>query len=370
MNKQIPVYKPYFSGKEKEYVNDCLDSTWISSKGKYINMFEQSFAQYINVRYGVAVTNGTVAVHLALLALGVGVGDEVIVPSLTYIATVNPVHYVGATPVFVDSLETTWQMDPNDIRAKITEKTRAIIVTHLYGHPCDMGEIVQIAHEKGVFLIEDCAEAIGTEFAGQKVGCFGDIGCFSFFGNKTITTGEGGMLVTNDKTIAMRAQSLRGQGLAMYREYWHDIVGYNFRMTNICAAIGMAQLENIDAVIKKKRDIANWYKGALVDLPCNLFVGEDGRNGIVNTYWMCTLVLKESSIREELRHFLKEHGIETRPSFYPVHTMPMYSLKYQRFTVAEKLGWSGINLPSYPDLCKEDVEYIVDVIREFYRDLM
>lgn len=364
--KRIPVYEPYFNGKEKEYVNDCLDSTWISSKGKYINMFEQAFSQYIGVQYSVAVTNGTVAVHLALLALGIGVGDEVIVPSLTYIATVNPVHYVGATPVFVDSIETTWQMDPDDIREKITDRTKAIIVTHLYGHPCDMDEIVKIAHEKGIFLIEDCAEAIGTQFAGKKVGGFGDIGCFSFFGNKTITTGEGGMLVTNDRTIAMRANSLKGQGLAMYREYWHDIVGYNFRMTNICAAIGLAQLENIEEVIEKKRIIAHWYAENLKGLPCKLLVGLDGQDGIVNTYWMCTLILEDSGLREKLRERLKENGIETRPSFYPVHTMPMYSSKYQRLVVAEKLGWSGINLPSYPGLTQHDVVYICNVIKEFY----
>lgn len=364
--KTIPVYEPYFGGKEKEYVDECLESKWISSKGKYVKIFEQKFSQYVGAKYGVSVTSGTVAIHLALLALGIGEGDEVIVPSLTYIATANPVHYVGAIPVFADSVEKTWQIDPKDIEKKITSKTRAIIVTHLYGHPCDMREIVRIADERKLFLIEDCAEAIGTKYGNQYVGTFGDIGCFSFFGNKTITTGEGGMLVTNDKTIALRAVSLRGQGLAMYREYWHDIIGYNFRMTNICAAIGVAQLEVIDEIIEKKRAICKWYIDCLKGLPCEVLVGLDGENGIVNSYWMCTLILNEPNLRDDLRDYLKENGIETRPSFYPVHTMPMYSKKYQRLMVAEKLGWSGINLPSYPALQESDVRDICKIINTFY----
>lgn len=367
--KKIPVYEPFFSGREKEYVEDCLESKWISSKGKYVRMFEEKFSDYIGTTYGVSVTNGTVALHLALLTLGIGEGDEVIVPSLTYIATVNPVHYVGAVPVFVDSIEKTWQIDPEEIRKKITNKTKAIIVTHLYGHPCDMEEIVDIAHVNGLFLIEDCAEAIGTNFANKKVGGFGDIGCFSFFGNKTITTGEGGMLVTDDKTIALRAASLRGQGLAMYREYWHDIIGYNFRMTNICAALGVAQLEIVEEIIEKKRTIAKWYQQFLKGLPCQLLIGLDGQDGIKNTFWMCTIILKNSDLREPLRNYLKENGIETRPSFYPVHTMPMYSKKYQRIPIAEKLGWSGINVPSYPGLLEDDVKYICDIIEKFYNCL-
>lgn len=364
-NREYPVYKPFFNGKEKRYVDDCIESTWISSKGKYVDLFEDNFANYIGAQYGIAVTNGTVALHLALLALGIGEGDEVIVPSLTYVATVNPIRYVGAVPVFADSIEETWQIDPKDIKKKITEKTKAVIIVHLYGHPCDMESILEIIKDKNIFLIEDCAEAIGTTYAGKKVGSFGDIGCFSFFGNKTITTGEGGMIVTNDKTIASRAKALKGQGLAMYREYWHDVIGYNFRMTNICAAIGVAQLESIDEVIEKKRNIAQWYVDDLKGLACHLLVGMDGINGITNTYWMCTLILENSEIRESLRLYLKERGIETRPSFYPVHTMPMYSQKYQKLSVAEKLGWSGINLPSYPELTKEDVQYIVTQIRDF-----
>lgn len=367
---KIPVYKPLLSGKEKEYVNDCLESQWISSRGQYVSRFENEFSKYIGTEYGVAVTNGTVAIHLALLALGIGAGDEVIVPTLTYIASVNPIKYVGAVPVFVDSIEGTWQMDPKDIERKITNKTKAIIVVHLYGHPCDMKEITRIAHDNNIFLIEDCAEAIGTKFADKMVGSFGDIGCFSFFGNKTITTGEGGMLVTSDKTIAARATSLKGQGLAMYREYWHDIVGYNFRMTNICAAIGVAQLEMVEDIIEKKRQIANWYEKYLGGLSCRLLRGEDGKEGIRNTYWMCNIILDDAEKREELRNYLRDNGIETRPSFYPVHTMPIYSQKYQKFVVAEKLGWSGINMPSYPELSENDVMFICGKVREFMENHM
>jgi len=365
---KIPVYKPHFNGKEKEYVNDCLDTSWISSKGKYVSMFEQKFSSYIGTEYGVAVSNGTAAIHLALLSLGIGIGDEVIVPSLTYIATVNPVRYVGAIPVFADSVEKTWQINPVDVERKITTKTRAIIVVHLYGHPVDMDEIVKIAKKYNLFIIEDCAEAIGTEYNNKRVGTFGDIGCFSFFGNKTITTGEGGMLLTSDKTIYKRAISLKGQGLAMYREYWHDIVGYNYRMTNICAAIGCAQLESIDEVLARKSAIAKKYINNLEEFPVEFLIGNDGEHGIKNTYWMCTMLLeKNGENREDLRGYMREKGIETRPAFYPVHTMPMYSQRYQKLPIAESLGWRGMNLPSFPDIKDEEIDYVTDCISDYLK---
>ena len=367
MSIKIPVYKPFFNGNERKYVDECIESTWISSRGKYVTLFEQSFADYIGVKYSVAVTNGTAAIHLALLSLGVGPGDEVIVPSLTYIASVNPIRYVGATPIFADSDEITWQIDPEDVKRRITNRTKAIIAVHLYGHPADMRSIMQIAREKGVFVIEDCAEAIGTEFEGRRVGSFGDIACFSFFGNKTITTGEGGMLLSNDKTIISRSVSLKGQGLAMHREYWHDMIGYNYRMTNICAAIGYAQMETVDIVIEKKRNIAITYKEMLRDTEVSLFVGNDGNEGILNTYWMCTIQIeKEGELRDSLRKYLLDNGIETRPVFYPVHTMPIYARQYQKLPVAESIGWRGINLPSFPDLTEDEIKYVVGKIKEFY----
>lgn len=361
---KIPVYKPFLGGNEKKYVNDCLDSTWISSKGKYVDLFEKEFSKYINVNHSITVSNGTVALHLALEALGIKFEDEVIVPTFTYIASVNAIIYTGAKPVFVDSLENNWQIDPVDIRKKITKKTKAIMVVHLYGHPCNMDEIMKIAKEYELYVIEDCAEAFGSKYKGKFVGTFGDISTFSFFGNKTITTGEGGMVVTNDETLYERALHLKGQGLAKWREYWHDVVGYNYRMTNICAAIGLAQLEQADKFINKKREIANWYKKELVGLPLKI---QPEQKGTFNTYWMVTIVLEDYRKREALREYLKENEIETRPTFYPIHTMPMFSKTFERHIIAEKIARSGMNLPSYPELCYEEVKFICDKISEFFK---
>jgi len=362
MNK-IPVYQPILSGNEKKYVNECLDTGWISSKGKFVCKFEQRFSDYIGCKHSITVSNGTVALHLALLALGIGEGDEVIVPTLTYIASVNAVVYTGATPIFVDSLSDTWQIDPEDVINKITPKTKAIMAVHLYGHPCEMQELSHIAKQHNLFLIEDCAEGFGSKYKNQHVGTFGDIATFSFYGNKTITTGEGGMVVTNDDTLFDRAIHLKGQGLAKYRQYWHDSIGYNYRMTNICAAIGLAQLEQADGFIEKKRQIAVWYREFLANTPVQ-FHGEFG--DVVHSYWMCSILVPKSKQRDELRSYLEENGIETRPLFYPVHTMPMYASKYQKHAVAENLGWRGINLPSWPGLTREQIRYICNVITMFF----
>ena len=357
------VYQPNLNGNEKKYVNECLDTCWISSKGHFVNDFENEFSSYINVKYGTAVCNGTVAIHLALVALGIGAGDEVIVPTFTYIASANPVVQTGAKPVFVDSLYDTWQMDPNDIKRKITKQTKAIIVVHLYGHPCEMDTIIKIAKEKNLFIIEDCAEAIGSEYKGKKVGGFGDVSCFSFFGNKTITCGEGGMVLTNDAALHERIVHFKGQGLAKYREYWHDTIGYNYRMTNIQAAIGLAQLEQVEDIINKKQVVANTYIKYLKNLPIEFHKAADN---VLHTYWMFSILVKEENQRDKLRNFLKENGIETRPTFYPIHMMPMYSLKYERHKIAENIALRGINLPSYPDLTEQDIKCICDKIKEFY----
>lgn len=359
---KYPVYRPHLGQKEKENVLECLDSTWISSKGKFVNQFEDEFSKYLGINYSTTVSNGTVALHLALLALGIGEGDEVIVPTFTYIASVNAIKYTGAKPIFVDSLEDTWQMNPDDVERKISINTKAIMAVHLYGHPCEMDKLVKISKERNVFLIEDCAEALGSKYKGQLIGTFGDISTFSFFGNKTITTGEGGMVVTNDQTLYDRSIHFKGQGLAKHREYWHDVVGYNYRMTNICAAIGVAQLENIENVLVKKKQIANWYIENLknTDYIPHLEVGD-----VYHSYWMFSILIKDSNKRDALREYLKLNKVETRPLFYPVHTMPMYSQKYEKHPVAEKLGWSGINLPSYPDLSKEDIDEICSYLINF-----
>ena len=363
MNYKYPVYQPSLGHKEKENVLACLDSTWISSKGKFINQFENSFSEYIGVKHSAAVCNGTVAIHLALLALGIGEGDEVIVPSFTYIASVNAIKYTGAKPVFVDSDLTTWQLDAKKIEEKITSKTKAIMPVHLYGQPCEMSSIMKIANEYKLLVVEDCAEAFGSLYKGEHVGSFGVISTFSFFGNKTITTGEGGMVVTNDSSLIEKVIHLKGQGLAKDREYYHDIIGYNYRMTNICAAIGSAQLERADELIEKKIRVAKWYKNKLSGVPV-VFHSEVG--DVRHSFWMVSVLLKDSAEREKIREYLKQNGIETRPTFNPVHLMPMYFEEGLTLSVAEELGSRGINLPSYPDLNETDVDFICNRIKEFY----
>lgn len=355
-NFLYPVYSPSLNGNEKKYVNECLDSTWISSKGKFINKFETEFAQFINVDYAASVCNGTVALHLALLALGISAEDEVIVPTLTYIASVNAISYSGAKPIFVDSLSDSWQIDPEDVKKKITNKTKAIMVVHLYGHPCDMDQLSKIAKENNLFLIEDCAEAIGSKYKNKHVGSFGDISTFSFFGNKTITTGEGGMVVTNNKSLHEKVVKLKGQGLALNREYWHDIIGYNYRMTNIQAAIGLAQLEYVDKILLKKRDISSFYNKSFQN---SKYKFHTSVGDIYNSYWMCSILVPDENSRDYVRMELNKVGIETRPIFYPVHTMPMYFNNNGNFPIANDLASRGINLPSYPDLSEKDLSYIV-----------
>jgi perosamine synthetase len=359
---KIPVYQPCLNGNEKKYVNDCLDSNWISSKGKYVSLFEKELANYVNSKYATGVCNGTVALHLALVALGIGTGDEVIVPTLTYIASVNAIVYTGATPIFVDSLPDTWQINPQEVKKSITPKTKAIMAVHLYGHPCELSVLKEIADEHRLFLIEDCAEAMGSKYLNSHVGTFGDIATFSFYGNKTITTGEGGMVITNDQTIFERAIHFKGQGLAKYREYWHDVIGYNYRMTNICAAIGLAQLERINEILANKRRIAELYKELLKDTK---FQVHPELGNVYHSYWMVSILVPLTHERDQVRKHLANAGVETRPVFYPVHTMPMYSQKYQRHKVAEDIGWRGINLPSYPDLQTEEIVYISEVLRDF-----
>ena len=259
----IPVAEPEIGEKEKEYVRDCLDSTWISSLGKYISQFEGGFARFSGAKYGVAVCNGTVALHLALKALGIGPGDEVIVPDLTFVATPNAVAYTGAAPVLVDSDDKTWNIDPKKLEKKITRRTKAIIPVHLYGHPCDMDEVMGIANKHKLFVIEDAAEAHGAEYKGKKVGSFGNVACFSFYGNKIITTGEGGMCVTNDERLAERMAFLKDHAMDYSNKYYHPETGFNYRMTNVQAAIGLGQLERIDEIIRKKIANARLYNELL-----------------------------------------------------------------------------------------------------------
>lgn len=355
---KIPVYKPSLSGNEKKYVMDCMDSTWISSKGKYIQEFERRFAEYTGVSHATSVSNGTVAIHLALIALGIKAGDEVIVPAFTYIASVNAIAYMGAKPVFVDSLEDSWQMDPEDVVKKITPKTRAVMAVHLYGQPCKMDVLQKICKERNIYLVEDCAEAIATKYMGKHVGNFGDISAFSFFGNKTITTGEGGMVVTNNPELHEKASHLKTQAVSPTVQYWHDAIGYNYRMTNICAAIGVAQMEQIDTFVARKRKIASYYQ---THIDSSKYTFHHECENSVHSYWMCSMLVKNGD-RDAIRAGLAEKGIETRPLFYPVQMMPPYQNKDLHFPIAHKLGLSGMNLPSYPDLTDDELRYIVDSI--------
>jgi perosamine synthetase len=355
----IPVYKPYLNGKEKEYVIECLDSKWISSKGDFVHRFEKEFSNYLNIGFSTTVSNGTVALHLALLALGIKAGDEVIVPTFTYIASVNAIQYVGANPVFVDSENQHWNINPDKIVGKITSKTKAILAVHMYGAPCELDKIAQICKLYNLFLIEDVAEAFGSKYKGKFTGSFGDISTFSFFGNKTITTGEGGMVVSNNKSLIDRVSFLKAQSVSATKEYWHDEIGYNYRMTNICAAIGLAQLEQVDTIIKRKREIAQLYKS---ELGCCPFSFQEDSEVSYNTYWMVSFTVSDKSTRDTIRTRLLKEGIETRPFFHPAHKMPTFR-NNESFLVAETLSETGLNLPSYPDLKDEEIKQICNIIK-------
>lgn len=360
---RIPVYAPLLDGNERRYVDECIASTWISSRGEYVSRFETAFARYIGAPHATAVCNGTVALHLALAALGLGPGDEVILPTFTYVASANAVAQTGARPVFVDSLPDTWQIDPADVRRRITARTRAIMVVHLYGQSCDMDAIGAIAREHGLRVVEDCAEAFGTRWRGRHVGTFGDVATFSFFGNKTITTGEGGMVVARDAALHARCAKLKNQGVSAEREYWHDEVAYNYRMTNVAAAIGVAQMERADAIVARKRELAGWYREALAGLPVELHAEQPGTT---HSFWMNSILVDDAACRDPLRERLAIAGIETRPLFPPVHSMPMYGAE-GAFPVAASLAARGLNLPSGPGLTRDDVAGIAGAIARVVR---
>lgn len=361
MKVNIPIYKPFFSGEEKTLVNDCLDSTWISSKGKYINVFEEEFSKYTGIKKSSTVSNGTVALHLALLALDIKEGDEVIVPTFTYVASVNAIKYVGATPVFIDSESDFWQLSIDDLKKKITSKTKAIMAVHIYGHPCDMKELSIIAKENNLFVIEDCAEALGSYISDEHVGNFSDISTFSFFGNKTITTGEGGMVCSNSEILIDKVNTLKSQGLDKIREYWHSVLGYNYRMTNISAAIGVAQLKIADKILGKKREIYFQYRKHLK----KEILLQQEKSGYTHSYWMVSVLFENEESRTKVRSALKENGIETRPLFPLVNEMPIYKDDQQesnnQFNIKE-ISQRGINLPSFPSLTEKEIIFISGII--------
>ncbi|RJT40080.1 DegT/DnrJ/EryC1/StrS family aminotransferase [Mesorhizobium waimense] len=360
---RTPVYQPYLVGNVSRYVNDCLDSGWISSRGEFVPKFETGFAEFVGANEATSVANGTVALHLALEALGIGSGDEVIVPTLTYVATVNTILQTGAKPVFVDSLADTLQMDPLATEQAVNPRTKAIMAVHLYGHPCDMASIVAICRRHDLLLIEDCAEAFGSQWNGQHVGNFGDAATYSFFGNKTITTGEGGMVVTRDPEIMRRCRRLKNQGVSSTREYWHDILAYNYRMTNIQAAIGLAQLEVASEILALKAQVAEAYRVGLAGLPLRT---HDPVGSVTHSHWMCSVIVDRCQDRDPLRAHLADQEIETRPFFPPTHTLP-HCRGEGEFPVAAGLSARGINLPSYPGLGQGQINRICAAIRSFWR---
>ena len=366
MSYDIPVANPCFTGNEKKYVDDCMESGWISSAGKYVELFERGFAEFCGVRHAVACCNGTVALHLALVALGVERDDEVIVPTLTFVATANAVSYCGARPIFVDSETETWNLDPRQIEAKITARTKGIIAVHLYGHPAKMRELKEIAGRHKIFLLEDAAEAHGAMCDGRIVGSLGDAAAFSFYANKIITTGEGGMFVTDDDALAERARLLRGQGMDPNRRYWHPIIGYNYRMMNLPAAIGLAQLEKIDWQIETRQNIARLYRERLRNLDGLTLQTE--QSWARHVHWMFNVVLDEEiwQSRDAVMEMLSEKGIETRPVFYPSHSFPPYenSVCGEKFPVAENLSENGISLPTWAGLTDDQINFVCRVLEE------
>jgi perosamine synthetase len=363
-DKLIPVSHPYFGGNEKKYVNECLDTMWVSSIGRFIPLFEEAFAKLCEVDYAVACNNGTSALHLALLACGIGPGDEVIVPTLTYIASANAVRYCGARPVLVDSEPRTMNLDPAQVARRVTPRTRAVVAVHLYGHPADMDPILEIARRHRLLVVEDAAEAHGALYRGRRVGSLGHVAAFSFFGNKIITTGEGGMVTTRDRELDRQIRLLRGQGMAPERRYWFPMVGYNYRMTNIQAAIGLAQAEQFEMHFARRRQVANWYEKYLGEMGEFLRLPTEAPWAL-HAYWSYPVILEESVVltRDEFMAGLAECGIETRPVFYPLHLMPPYEEAEGSYPVAEALARNGLGLPAHALLEEADVAYITQCIR-------
>ncbi len=363
----IPVCEPSLAGNELKYVQQAVESNWISSAGSFIRDFEAKFAAACGTRYGIACANGTVAMHLAMATLGLEPGDEVIIPTFTMIATANAVTYCGATPVLVDSEPDYWQMDVEQVAAKITPRTKAIVPVHIYGHPVDMDPLMELAEKHGLMVIEDAADSHGARYKGRPTGGLGHAAGFSFYGNKIITTGEGGMVTTNDKELAKLAWNLRDHAFSHERHFWHKYVGFNYRMTNLQAAVGLAQVEQLDKFVEARRCNAAEYSRRLAAIPGITTPPE--AEWARNVYWMYGITVDEKKYgmnRDALRRVLAENGVETRTFFIPMHCQPVYWQQYkgQRYPVAEQLCKNGFYLPSASSLTLDEIEYVTDVIRE------
>ncbi|MBS1680691.1 MAG: DegT/DnrJ/EryC1/StrS family aminotransferase [Bacteroidetes bacterium] len=358
----IPISQPSITRKEIDYVTDAVKSTWISSLGKYIDQFEAEFAKFCGTEYAIAVSNGTVAIHLALIGNRIGPDDEVIIPNLTFVATANAVLHAGAKPVIVDIDPYNWCIDPASIEKAITPKTKAIMPVHLYGHPADMKRILEIADQHKLIVIEDAAEAHGAKAYGKTVGGWGKCATFSFYGNKNLTTGEGGMITTNDKELNARCRYLRDHAMSKEKRYWHTEVGFNYRMTNIQAALGCAQLERISELMLKRQQLFNWYQRELKDVKG---VGLNRTSEwATNSYWLICMYYSEwnENERDQFIAKLKSKGVDSRPFFYPLSMMP-YLNQQVNTSVTMNTYVKGINLPTYFDLKEKEVEIVCREIK-------
>lgn len=358
----IPISQPSITQKEIDYVTEAVASTWISSLGKYIDRFEAEFASFCGSRYAVCVSNGTVAIQLALTAHGIGDGDEVIMPNLSFIATANATLHCGATPIFADIDPFNLCLDPTKIESLITPKTKAIMPVHLYGHPADMKAITELANKYGLWVIEDAAEAHGAKAYGKTVGSWGHCATFSFYGNKNLTTGEGGMITTDDEDFYNRCKYLRDHAMSKEKRYWHTAPGFNFRMTNIQAAIGCAQLERADQIMEKRQLIFKWYEKYLVKLD-GLSLNRTNE-WATNAYWLICLENKKWTEieRDDFMIELKKRGVDSRPFFYPMSDMPYLNEKVNT-PVTHEVYKRGINLPTYFDITEEQVKFVCETVQ-------
>ena len=368
---RIPVAGPWITQKEIDYVTDAAEHAWYGNANMYHERFEQAFSHYIGTKYAMALPSCTSAIHLSLLSLGIGKGDEVIVPDLTWIATAAPITYVSATPVFADCDEKTWCISSDAFQECITPGTKAVIPVDLYGNMPEMDAIRDIAHDHGIAIIEDAAEAIGSEYHGKRSGSFGNTGVFSFHGSKTMTTGEGGMLVTDRKDLYDRCLTLRDHGRAHGEKmFWNAEVGYKYKMSSMQAALGLAQLERIDELVERKRQIFSWYRQNLqsvegITLNCEPF-------GTKNSYWMVTAIFdpKFGLSKEDIIRMLKEKGIDSRPFFYPLSSQPAYDSLASvreakvRNTVSYRISPYGVNLPCGMKMTYEYVNYVCDAVKK------
>lgn len=370
----IPVNEPLLGKEELEYITDCIKSGWISSKGSYIEKFEEAFSRFCGVRYGVTATNGTNAIHLALAALDIGRGDEVILPTFTMIATAYAVLYTGAKPVFVDSEDRTWNMDVSSLPVLINKRTKVLLPVHIYGHPVDMDPLLDIARRHNLFVVEDAAEAHGAEYKGRRCGSLGDLGCFSFYANKIITTGEGGMVVTDKKRLSERLRSLKDLAHSPKKRFLHFELAYNYRMTNMQAAIGLAQMKRIKFLIEKKRNMARLYRKYLKDIKGLRLPNEMA--WAKNVYWMYAVLIEDDFgiSRDGLMVKLAKEGIGTRSFFVPMHQQPVFKKlgiidKRKKYPVADYIAKKGLYLPSGLTLKEEQAIEVCDKIRKIQHSI-